>query len=83
MKNWLESWGAMVAILVAAVTATWVLRSELSEIHLTIAELEGRMEERAMAVGPDRIAEIQTELATVQAKLDRILEGIDPSGSPP
>ncbi|MDE2678119.1 MAG: hypothetical protein OXI76_09455, partial [Gemmatimonadota bacterium] len=78
MKEWWERWGTLVGIAVVVGGGAWAIRSSIAGVRedLTgeIHALELRME--------TRLSSVEIRMASVEAKLDLLIEGLDIEVSP-
>lgn len=69
MKDWLESWKAVLTIIAVVVGGTVWVTSSIADLRLEIPILETRME--------NRLGGVESRLSAVEAKLDLLIEGLD------
>ena len=69
MKKQLETWVPVAAIVVSAVSATWVVSGRIAEVR---ADLSGEIADTRA-----EIAALDSRLSGVEAKLHLLIEGLD------
>ena len=69
MRKQLETWMPVAAIVVSAVTATWVVSGRIADVR---ADLSGEIADTR-----EGIAALDSRLSGVEAKLDLLIEGLD------